>query len=124
MRDSERGVITVAGILLFLVVAAILFVTYKLFPPYIDNYRFQDSIETIARTSTYGSVTENDIRDEVLSEAADLGIPLDEARLAVQKRGGTVSISAPYSLTIDLLVRQVDLEFSPSAGNRNITASR
>jgi cell division protein FtsL len=120
---NERGFLTFSGLLLFLVVAAILFVAYRLLPPYIDNYRLQDSMEDIARTATYTQrITEEEIRDQVIDEASQFGIPLRAEQVAVQRSGASVGISASYGVSVDLLVRQVDLQFSPAAGNRNIMA--
>lgn len=119
---SERGFLTVPGIFMLLVLGAIVFVAYKLVPPYVDNYQLQDEIETIARTATYNRMTEAEIRNQVLREAQDLGIPLEERQVAVQKAGNTVNIAAEYVVPVDLLVRQLDLQFAPYAGNRNIMA--
>jgi hypothetical protein len=58
----------------------------------------------------------------VLVEAGDLGLELDESQVMVQRSGSSVNIAAQYYVTVDLLVRQLDLEFTPSAGNRNIMA--
>ena len=119
---GERGFITFSGLVLLLVVAAILFVSYKLLPPYIDNYQLQDSIENLARTATYNRLTEADIRNQVLGAAQDLGIPLDQQQVVVQKSGSTVNIAVQYYVPVDLLVHQMELQFAPSAGNRNIMA--
>ena len=103
--------------------AAIIFAAYRLLPPYIDNYQLQDSMENIARTATYTQkMTEEEIRDQVLGQARQLGIPLRAEQVAVQRSGVTVNISARYDVPVDLLVRHVDLQFSPAAGNRNILA--
>ena len=107
---------------MILVVAAILFAAFKLLPPYFDNYRFQDSIDAIARNTTYSKATEADIRAEVMDEARQLGIPIDESEIQVQRSGASVNISVDYMITVDLLVREVDLVFAPAAGNRNIMA--
>ena len=120
---SESGFLTFSGLLLLLVVAAIIFAAYKLLPPYIDNYQLQDSMENIARTATYAQkMTEQEITDQVLGEAKQLGIPLKAEQVAVQRSGVTVSISAHYDVPVDLVVRQLDLQFAPAAGNRNILA--
>jgi len=119
---GERGFITFSGLVLLLVVAAILFVSYKLLPPYIDNYQLQDSIESLSRTATYNRLTEADIRNQVLDAAQELGIPLDQQQVVVQKSGSTVNIAVQYYVPVDLLVHQMDLQFAPSAGNRNIMA--
>jgi len=112
-----------SGIMLILVVAAILFAAFKLLPPYIDNYRLQDSLDSLARNATYtASVTEANLHKQVMEEARLLGILLEPNQVVVRKSGPTVNISVRYMITVDLLVRQMDLNFEPSAGNRNIMA--
>ncbi|HWP84918.1 MAG TPA: hypothetical protein VNN17_06995 [Terriglobia bacterium] len=114
---------TLSGMLLLLVLAAIVFAAIKLLPPYIDNYRLQDTLDTIARNATYSNrLSEADIRNEVLAEARELGIPLEPRQVNVQRSGASVNIAVRYVITVDLLVRQVDLNFEPAAGNRNIMA--
>ena len=122
LSRSQRGFITFSGLVLLLVVAAILFASYKLLPPYIDNYQLQDSMENIARTATYNRLTEAEIRSQVLSEAQELGIPLDERQVVVQRSGNSVDIAVQYYIPVDLLVHQMELRFAPFAGNRNIMA--
>ena len=120
---GEAGFMSVSGILLILVVVAVLFAAFKLLPPYIDNYRLQDSIETIARNATYnGAITASDIRNQVMAEARQIGIPLQENQVKVQRDGVSVNIAIGYTITVDLLVQQVVLNFAPTAGNRNIAA--
>ena len=119
-RRAEAGFLNVTGILLILVVGAILFAAFKLLPPYIDNYRLQDYMESVARNATYNRMTESDIRSQIMNEVRELGIPIDENDVRIQRSGATVNISIEYMITVDLLVRQVDLQFAPSAGNRNI----
>ncbi len=120
-QRCERGFLTFSGLLLLLVVAAIIFAAVKLLPPYIDNYQLQDSMESLARTATYTQkMTEEEVRNQVLGQAKQLGIPLRADQVAVQRSGPTISISAHYDVPVDLLVRQLDLQFSPAAGNRNI----
>ena len=122
VNRGQRGFITFSGLLLLLVVAAILFASYKLLPPYIDNYQLQDSIENLARTATYNRMTEAEIRSQVLGTAQELGIPLVERQVVVQRSGNSVNIAVQYDVPVDLLVHQMDLQFAPSAGNRNIMA--
>jgi Flp pilus assembly protein TadG len=121
-NGSEKGFLSFSGILMFLVLGALIFLAFKLLPPYINNYQFQDSLNTIARNATYGQTTEAAIRKDILTEARQLSIPIDDSDLKVTKAGVTVDISTQYTITVDLLVRKVDLEFAPSAGNRNIMA--
>ena len=118
---EQAGFMSFSGILLILVVAAILFAAFKLLPPYIDNYRLQDSLENISRAATYDArITPEDIRKQVMAEIRDIGIPVEENQVEVQRTGVSVNIAIRYSITVDLLVQQVVLNFAPAAGNRNI----
>ena len=107
---------------MFALVGAILFCAFKLLPPYIDNYQLEDSMNNIARNATYNRLTVDDIRKEVMTQVRTLDIPIDPSDIKIQQGGNTVNISIQYTVTVDLLVRKLDLQFAPSAGNRNIMA--
>ena len=120
---SERGGGSFSAILGLAVIAAVIFAAIKLLPPYIANYQFQDYIDNTARTATYSPITEADLKKEIMSRGRELGIPLQDRQVAVQKvRGGSVNIAITYEVPVDLIVRQVVWRFAPSAGNKNITA--
>ncbi|MBI3894561.1 MAG: DUF4845 domain-containing protein [Acidobacteria bacterium] len=117
---SERGFLSFSAILGLVFMAALIFVAFKLLPPYISNYQMQSEIEDLSRTATYNRMTEPEIRNAILNRADELGIPLDERQVFVSKGGGSVNIEVHYEVPVDLLVREVVLSFDPSAGNRNI----
>lgn len=122
VNRSERGFLSFSGIFALVVLAAMIFLGIKLLPPFIMNYQLQSAVESIARRATYSPMTEADIRKALMQEANEAGVPLDDRQVFVQKGRGTVDIRVQYSVPVDLLVRQVELSFSPSAGNRNITS--
>ncbi len=99
-----------------------IFLGIKLLPPFITNYQLQDAVESLARTATYSPMSEADIRKSLLQRARDAGITLDERQVFVRKARGSVDIEIRYAVPVDLLVREVELSFTPSAGNRNITS--
>jgi hypothetical protein len=107
---------------MFLIIGAILFLAFKLLPPYINNYEMQDFLASISRNATYNRISEDDIRKEVMDEVRQMNMPIQPNQVTVARSGPTVSIAIHYTVTVDLLVRQVDLEFAPAAGNRNILA--
>ncbi|MBI4478680.1 MAG: DUF4845 domain-containing protein [Acidobacteria bacterium] len=119
---SEAGGMGISGVLLLVVVAVIVFAAFKILPPYIDNYRLQDTMDSVARNATYNRRTEAAIRQQIWDEARQLDIPLEENQIVVRVNGPSVNISAQYMVTVDLLVRQLELNFAPAAGNRNIMA--
>ncbi len=117
---SERGFLSLSAIVSLLVLASLIFLAFKLLPPYINNYQLQDAIENVARQATYSPMTEQQIRDTVLDEAQEQGIELEPSQVAVRKGRGTVDIVVRYSVLVNLVAREVELSFEPAAGNRNI----
>jgi Flp pilus assembly protein TadG len=119
---SERGSFSVGTILALVFFAALVFFGLKILPPYIANYQLQSAMDNLARTATYSKMSEQEIREEVLTAAEDAGVELDPSQVAVKRGGGGVQISAQYDVVVDLLFRNFDIAFAPAAGNRNITA--
>ena len=119
---SESGFITFKAVLSVLFFIALVFAGFKIIPPYISNYQLQNSMDNLARTATYSRMSDDDIRKEVLTSATELDIPVDASQVIVGRPPSGVSIFVQYDVTVDLLVRQLELHFAPSAGNRNITA--
>ena len=122
-KQSERGFISFSVILGLAIVVATVFSAVKLMPPYVSNYQFQDYIDNTARSATYSSVSEADLKKEIMTRARQLGIVLQDRQLEVHKvRGGTVTIKTSYDVPVDLIARQVVLHFEPAAGNTNIVS--
>ncbi len=120
--NKERGFLTFTGIIMILVLVAVVFAAFRLLPPYINNYQLQDSINNIARTSTYDRSTSLDIHRMVMESARDIGIALQPNQVFAEKVNPNVNIDIDYSITVDLLVKQLDLHFTPAAGNKILTA--
>ena len=121
-RSNQQGFLTFTGVLMLVIVAAMIFAAFKLMPPYISNYQLQDSINNIARTATYSTVSEDQIRQEVLKAAHESSVQLDPSQVRIGRSRESVDISIDYSITVDMIVQPVTLHFTPSAGNRLITA--
>jgi hypothetical protein len=100
------------------VIVVVLFVLYKLAPPFYANYNFQDFLENEAKFSTYSSKTEDDIRNEVFKKVQELDIPVTKDQIKVQRSNG-VALSVDYTVHVDLPLYPVDLEFHPSSRNKN-----
>ena len=107
-----------------LVMVAVAIVCIKLIPPYFSNYQFEDFIKNEALQSTYGSRSENDIRDSVIKHARDYDIELTTAQVKVTRSGingvGSLSIEADYSIPVSLPGYTTTLEFHPSTKNKGI----
>jgi hypothetical protein len=120
-RDREHGGSRLNLVLTLLVLGAMVFGGVKMVPPYFANYQFQDSIESEARFAIANQKASDDIRDDVWRKAQDLSIPLaskDAIRVSADR--SRVSISMDYTVPVDLIVYQFNLEFHPHADNHTI----
>jgi hypothetical protein len=89
----------------------------KVLPPYVQNYQFQQEIQSIARNTQFGYATEPAIREEVRKKIIDLGVPLNIDKVLVSKDDKGVTIAAQYSVHVDLPVHPMDLTFNPATKN-------
>ncbi len=122
-NQQEHGFMSFSAILGLAAIAVTFFAAVRLLPPYVANYQFQDYIRDTARTATYNSVSEEDLKRQVMDRAGEFGISLDESRVAVNKtQEGFVGIAITYDVPVDFVARQVLLRFEPSASSQNIVS--
>lgn len=96
---------------------AFFYLCIKLLPPYIQNYQFQQEIQSIARNTQFGYATEPAVREEVRRKIVDLGVPLNIDQVLVTKDGNGVTIAAKYSVHVDLIAHPMDITFNPATRN-------
>ena len=105
---------------LFLVVA-FFYTAYKVFPPYFNNMQFEDAMGQTAQFSAYDQrKTEQDIRDEVAKKAREYDIPLTSEQIHVTRSGGEITITADYTIHVDLPGYPLDLQFHPNSKKKRI----
>jgi hypothetical protein len=107
-------------------IIVIVFAVYlgaELVPAYYGNYEFTDFVKTTATMETYTTKPEGDIRALILRKAHELDIPIAENAIKVQRSGlqnvGGLSISAPYTVHVDLPLYPLDLHFQASSDNKS-----
>lgn len=121
-RFGERGGSKASLVLTLLVLGVMAFVAIKIVPVYFANYEFQDSIESESRFALtgYPKKTEDDIRNDILNKAKELGIPASKDAIQLAISNGSVEIGLDYTVPVDLGVYQFTLQFHPHADNHTI----
>ena len=108
---------------LFVIVGG-MYLAFKLIPPYFENYQFQDAIKDEATRDSYVTKSETEIRDAIFKKAQEYDIPITQEGIHVNREGtsfnGTVMISAPYIVHIDLPGYPLDLHFEASTTNKGV----
>jgi len=103
---------TLRAIIGLLIVAAFFYVAWKVVPPYMNDYQFQDAVAQIAHEATFNyQRTEQDVRDTVAKKAAEFSIPLTGEQIHVTKSGPEVIITGDYTVHLELPGRPIDLHF-------------
>lgn len=99
------------------IVVAFFYLAWKIMPPYIEEYQFQEEIQSIARNNEYSPLDENGIRDQVKRKINDIGVPLNPESVAIIKAGTDVTIGANYTVHVDAVLYPFDLSFHPATKN-------
>ena len=98
-------------------VATFFYLSWEILPSYVQEYQFQQEIQSIARNSEYALVDENGIRKQVKEKISDFNIPVDPESVVISKQGSDVIIGVNYTVHIDAVLHPFDLEFHPSTKN-------
>lgn len=108
---------TLKLLLALAVIAVGVYVGFQVVPPFFANYQFQDAIQNEAVLQSYSNKSEDDIRATIFKKAQELSIPIQEDQIIVQRSGGggSLAISATYTVHVDLPYYPLDLEFRPAS---------
>lgn len=112
--------IRLKALLTILIVGGCVYVGSKVAPVYYTYYQFQSDLEQAAITESYTLRSEAQIQESVLARGRDYGIPLRLEQIRVRRAGNEISISAEYTIHLDLPLYPFDLKFTPSTKNRRI----
>jgi hypothetical protein len=102
------------------VIAAVFFGLWRVLPPIYANFQFQEWMTQESREASYKQITNRELQAEVQAKAEQLGIVLQPEELQVSKNASNVDIKADYAVTVDLLVYDLKLKFSPQAQNKRL----
>jgi hypothetical protein len=110
----------IKGLLSIAIVVFGAYVLWLLLPPYYNSYQFQDFVDSEARLNSYNTRTEQEIQEGIVKKAQELDIPLTGEHVKVTKTGTEVTISAEYTIHVDLPLHPIDLHFTPASKNKRI----
>ena len=117
---GQRGSSRVKPVAFLALLICVIYAGVKVIPILINNYQFQDSLESTARFASVNRQSADDIRVAVLKEALNEDIPITASDIHVKGDAGHVEIAADYSVTVNLVVYQWTLNFHPYAKNNPI----
>ena len=112
---GERGEGKLRAIMYLAFLIAAVFVAVKIVPVYVAEYQLKDKITEEARFAVVNRHSDDQIKDSIFRTIQDLDIPAkrDDVKVAATNHG--LQISVNYSVPVDFLVYQTELNFSPSS---------
>jgi hypothetical protein len=121
-RSEEYGGSKLNLVVTLLIMGAMVFAAIKIVPIYFANYQLQDSVESESRFALtgYPKRSVDDIRNDILRKAQELGIPAKPEDIHVEVSNGSVDIGLDYTVPIDLAVYHWDKQFHVHADNHTI----
>ena len=105
------------GLLLLLVGG---FVLYKVFPAYWDDFKLSRLLEDQAISYTYTTKSESEIATAIAQKASELDVPLTPEQVTVHRGTADLTITAEYSVHVDLPLYPLDLNFKTTSKNKNV----
>jgi len=103
-----------------MIVVGAFYVCWNMIPPYFYNYQLQDGLDDIARKNSYTSLTEDDIKKQVIAKAESENITLKDDQVTVTRGRDGLGISVKYHVHVDMIVHPVDLDFTANSINKRI----
>lgn len=126
-RRRERGEGKFASLFILFIFAAAVYIGIKVVPAYVNNYEFQDAIETEARFALANRKGLDDIVTDVYKKVRELDLPIDKKDIHVRypaPEAGVASIceiDVQYTVSVEFIGGYtIQLNFHPHADNHTI----
>jgi hypothetical protein len=119
-RDRERGSTHLKTLFALAITVAMVYVGFKVVPPYMSNYRLEDSMKTEARYARANRKTPEDVQKDIYDETQNLGILVRREDIHVTESGGLLEVYIDYNVLVDLPGYQLTLHFHPQADSSSI----
>ncbi|MGH9535159.1 MAG: hypothetical protein ACRD2E_09895, partial [Terriglobales bacterium] len=97
-KRRQAGRIGMGGLLALALVGGAGYMAYKLVPPMVNNFQFDNDVQQETRLSTYNGDSDAAIRKKLLGQAEALDLPLGLNGIAVSHDGSRVTVQAVYQV--------------------------
>lgn len=121
MRCSDSGKGRAKLIFALVVIAGMIYTAVQTIPVVVHAYEFQDSLRELVYQVMAGQrPSAENVRNAVLSKAAELQLPVKGENVSVDISMRKVAITVDYHVPVNLAVYQLNLHFTPSAENTSL----
>lgn len=119
-RMSQRGEGRLKTVVMLAVLVAIVYLCFKIIPPYVTNYELEDLMKSEARFGFVNRRTPEQVRDIVYKKARDLDMPIGPENIRVEAQTNGYRITVTYTVVVELPGYELKLNFKPMADSMSI----
>jgi len=114
---------TIKALVGFLAIILVVVCCFKVAPPLMANYSFQDDLRNVAlMDSGQLQKSEDDVRTDVMHKVKEEDLPIQPKQITVQRINtpgiSAVYVAVDYTVTINLPGYSFDMHFNPDSGNK------
>lgn len=127
LRDAEkirgqRGGARLRLMVWLVILGSFVFVCFKVIPPYYTNYVFQDWMRTSIEDFLIQHQMSNDgLKNTIFKEIQSEGVPASKDDIHIlQNDARGVNVEVDYDVTVNLLVYDLRLHFTPSHNSQSL----
>ena len=96
------------------------FLLFKTLPAMWGEFKLTQLLEEQAVFYTYNNKSDQEIASAISKKAAAHGVALTPEQVTVQRTNAGLTLTANYSVHVDLPGYPLDLNFKPSSNNKNV----
>ena len=119
-RRFERGEGKLKGIVIVIIAVLAIYTTWKMVPPYVNDYQLADRMQEQSRYAMVNHYTEEQIRDNIYKVMVDLDIPAKREDIKIVANNNVVKVSLDYTVPVDVLVYHTELHFTPNSETKSL----
>jgi len=120
LSKRERGEGKLKTIIGLAILAAMVYLGFKIIPAYINNFELEDAMKSEARFGYVNRKTPEEVRDTVYKKIQELEIPAGRDDIRVEMLANGMRIAVTYTVVVELPGYQLELKFKPTADNMSI----
>ena len=110
-KSGEEGKGALGCIFALFLMAVVLFLAFKLGPPYFNHYEYKGEMKQAISRFGARSIPDENIKRELVSTAAKNNIPLNNENIQIRRFAGRINIDVEYIIPVDLLIMKYNLRF-------------
>lgn len=109
--NEDKGKVNLGCIFAIFLMAAAIFLSFKLAPPYLSHYEFKGELKQAISRAGARTVPDEAIIRDLMGIAEKNNISLKKENIKLRRLSNRVSISIEYTIPVDFLIMKRDLHF-------------